>query len=117
MRTKILFLLTIFCLPLLISGCATQQDVESPPIVASSVQPSNTVTISGWFATVWNGEPHYSITNDQGQTTQLLLDEELAKPLGGPLALDRKRVIVSGEIVNDPQGALRVLSIRFEGGQ
>lgn len=103
MRTKILLILFVFCLSLSISACAPK--------------PSNTVTITGWFSTIWNGEPHYSITDDQGQTTRLVLDEELAKPLGGPLALDRKRVIVSGEIVNDPQGALRVLSIRFEDGQ
>lgn len=103
MRTKSLLILFVFCMSLSISACASK--------------PANTVTITGWFSTIWNGEPHYSITDDQGQTTRLVLDEELAKPLGGPLALDRKRVIVSGEIVNDPQGALRVLSIRFEDGQ
>lgn len=75
------------------------------------------VTITGWLTTVWNGEPRYSITDDQGKTTTLLLDEELAKPLGGPLALDRKRVILSGKMVNEAQGVVRVLTIRFDGGR
>ena len=116
----------IFCLVFLLSGCIPQLQTnenavtiapptnESAATIASPTQPSQIVTITGWFTTIWNTEPHYSITDDQGQTTRLLLDEELAKPLGVPLELDRKRVTVMGEIVNEPQGALRVLSISFE---
>ena len=108
--------LIIVCL-ILLSGCTAQkQSVESTATVAVSTQSPNIVTITGWFTTVWNGEPHYSITDDQGQTTRILLDVELAKPFGGPLELDRKRVTVTGEFVNDPQGALRILSINIEGG-
>ena len=117
MRAKVLICLIILCLTFPLLGCSTQQTIESTATAVLPTQPPNTVNISGWFTTIWNGGPHYSITDDQGQTTRLLLDEELTKPLGGPLALDRKRVTVSGEIVNDPQGALRVLSIRFEDGQ
>lgn len=109
--------LILFCLIFLLSGCTAQkQNVESTATVAVSTQSPNIVTITGWFTTVWNGEPHYSITDDQGQTTRILLDVELAKPFGGPLELDRKRVTVTGEFVNDPQGALRILSINIEGG-
>ena len=109
--------LILFCLIFLLSGCTAQkQSVESTATVAVSTQSPNIVTITGWFTTVWNGEPHYSITDDQGQTTRILLDVELAKPFGGPLELDRKRVTVTGEFVNDPQGALRILSINIEGG-
>jgi len=105
------------CLFLLLSSCIAQpQNIESTVTIAPPTQSSSPVTITGWFTTVWNGEPHYSITDDQGQTTRVLLDVELAKPFGGPLELDRKRVTVTGEFVNDPQGALRILSINIEGG-
>jgi hypothetical protein len=73
------------------------------------------VTITGWFTTIWNGKPHYSITDDQGQVTQLLLDDETAKPLGGPLELDRKRITIVGEIISDSPRIVRVLSVQFAG--
>ena len=86
---------------------------ESTPHVLRTQLP-NTVIITGWFTTVWNGGPHYSITDDQGQTTLLLLDDEIAKPLGGPLELDRKRVTIVGEITRDSPRTIRVLSVKFE---
>ena len=87
---------------------------EVQPTVASfETQPSKQVTITGWFTTIWNDEPLYSITDDQGQTTQLLLDDETAKPLGGPLELDRKRVTIVGEIISDSPRTVRVLSVQF----
>jgi hypothetical protein len=99
----------------------TSPDIPSKPItksaetpaVITSAPPKKQVTITGWFTTIWNGEPHYSITDDQGQTTQLLLDDEIAKPLGGPLELDRKRVTIIGEIVSDSPRIVRVLSVQF----
>jgi len=107
----------ISCLFFLLSSCIAQpQNIESAATITPPAQSSSLVTITGWFTTVWNGEPHYSITDDQGQTTRILLDVELAKPFGGPLELDRKRVTVTGEFVNEPQGALRILSINIEGG-
>ncbi len=103
---------------LLVSACVVQQDVKSQELEISYPAGSiNTVTITGWFTTIWNEEPHYAITDDEGQEIQLLMDEELIRPLGGPLALDRKRVMVIGEFVNDPQGTLQVRSIRFADGE
>ena len=87
---------------------------EGQPTAASfETQPSKQVTITGWFTTIWNDEPRYSITDDQGQTTQLLLYDETAKPLGGPLELDRKRVTIVGEIISDSPRIVRVLSVQF----
>ncbi|MBC8422418.1 MAG: hypothetical protein H8E01_00145 [Chloroflexi bacterium] len=66
------------------------------------------VSLSGWFTTIW-GDPKpgpggkpieiYMLTDDTGQSTQLLLNEELARSLGGILSLNRKRVIVEGKWV------------------
>jgi hypothetical protein len=111
MHTKGFFCLVILCLALF--GCTAQQTLESTATVVSPTQRSNTVTITGWFTTVWNGEAHYSITDDQGQTTELLMEDEIAKPLGGPLQLDRKRVTITGEIVSDSPRTVRVLSVQF----
>ncbi len=57
---------------------------------------------SGMFTIIWgdsrSGSPtmRYLLTEDNGQTTSLLMDEALAVPLGGILALDRRRITVSG---------------------
>jgi hypothetical protein len=72
------------------------------------------VSINGWFTTVWNGEPHYFITDDQGVTTRLLMDDKLAEPLGGPLELDRKRVSLTGLVTGESPVTVQVLSIQFE---
>jgi hypothetical protein len=90
----------------------------SNPEAQGSATPFETPTpkqviITGWFTTIWNEEPHYSITDDQGQNTELLLDAKTAKPLGGPLQLDRKRVTIVGEIISDSPRIVRVQSVRF----
>ncbi len=108
------FRLLVFCLIVPLFGCSVQPTIH--PTMKSTTTP-NLVTITGLFTTIWNGGPHYSITDDQGQTTQLLLDDETAKPLGGPLELDRKRVTVQGVMVDDPPGALQVLSVSMGGGE
>ena len=78
---------------------------------AAAEQP---IALSGWFTVIWNHRTHYFLTDDQGQWTELLLDEEMVKPFGGPLAFNRKRVKIAGERVAAPPGAVRVLSIAFE---
>lgn len=113
MHTKGFYCLIILCLAFQLPGCTAQQNIESTGTVVSPTKLPNTVTITGWFTTVWNDEPHYSITDDQGQTTRLLLNEELTKPFGGPLELDRKRVTIVGEMTSDSPRTVRVLSIQF----
>lgn len=73
------------------------------------------VSITGWFTTVWNGDPRYFITDDHGRTTRMLLDADLGRPYGGLLELDRTRVTITGQMVEDPPGAIRVCSIAVEG--
>jgi hypothetical protein len=109
------FLLLNILLGFMLTKCAPLPKT-SPAIPSKATsQPAGTqVTITGWFATIWNDEPHYSITDDKGQTTQLLLEDEIAKPLGGPLELDRKRVTIIGEITSEFPETIRVLSVQFE---
>lgn len=54
----------------------------------------------------------YSLIDDAGRWTTLLLEETLLRSLGGASALDRKRVRATGALV--PPGTLRVRSIDLE---
>lgn len=72
------------------------------------------VSLLGWFHVIWNDRPHYVLIDDQGRSTQLVLDEAVVKPFGGPRALNRKRVKVTGVPEAAPPGAIRVVSIELE---
>ena len=74
--------------------------VPAPPATAQDE------TLTGWFSfTVADyptesglaSEITYTLTEDSGERHELLIDIELMQPLGGPMALNRKRVTVMGE--------------------
>ena len=75
-----------------------------------------TVTLTGWLSIVWNDEPHFFLTQDDGQTVEVLLDEQLTQPLGGPLALDRSRVVVLAVVYPESPDVFQALSIEIEAG-
>ena len=73
--------------------------VFAPPVHAQHQ------TLTGWFTITVADYPTesglapemtYVLTEDSGERHELLLDVELMKPLGGPVALNRKRVTVVG---------------------
>lgn len=68
----------------------------------------------GWFTTIWNGDAHYFLTNQSGEQTELFIDEEVRKKLGGLLSYDRKIVSISGVRVNAPREGLQIASINLE---
>ena len=82
-------------------------------------------TLTGWFSiTVADYPPEsglapemtYALTEDSGERHELLIDVELMRPLGGPVALNRKRVTVGGQYVetlSDAPAQFRVSSIQF----
>jgi M6 family metalloprotease-like protein len=83
-------------------------------------QQASSRRLVGWFHTRW-GDPRggigaarvlHELVDDRGHTTELALDPSNAAQLGGPLALDRKRVHVDGEPITG--GRLRVRSIGLE---
>ena len=112
--------LPVFCLALLLMGCGAQSrgvPVTVTQSAAPTALPTETpaiVSITGWFTTVWNGEPHFSISDDQGQTIHLVLDEALLQSAGGLMALNNQKVTLSGEFVSGAQDALKVLTIHLE---
>jgi hypothetical protein len=84
---------------------------------AYSPTPSSEILkLQGWLSIVWNDEPHFFLTLDDGRTVEVLLDEQLTQPLGGPLALDRSRVIVLAVVSPDAPGVLQAISIEMEAG-
>ncbi len=70
------------------------------------------VTASGWFHIVWNGATRYYLLGDSAQSVELLLDQETARAAEGRLALNRRRVTVSG--VRESATVLRVRSIHAD---
>ena len=94
--------------------CASAALSPPPPATSEpsmSMSGAQQVQVTGWFTTIWGRETIYSVTDDQGKQTRLHFDPELTRPLGGPPALDRKRVTVAGEVVSDDPAVLRVLAI------
>ena len=76
------------------------QAVFAPPA------PAQTQTLTGWFTFMVADYPSeaglvsettYFLTEDSGAWHELLIDVELMRPLGGPVALNSKRVTVEGE--------------------
>ena len=97
--------------------------VFAPPVHAQQQ------TLTGWFSmTIADYPPEsglapemtYVLTEDSGERHELLIDVELMRPLGGPVALNRKRVTVVGQYVetlSDAPAQFRVSSIQFAASQ
>lgn len=80
--------------------------------MSDSIVPDQTaVTVTGWFTTVRNGEPHYTLTDDRGEEYELTIDEKKLENLGGPLHLDRKRITVRGALQSQQPKRILVSSI------
>lgn len=65
----------------------------------------------GVFHIVWGDGPRYFLADEQGNDLTLVLDEALAHPFGGPRALDRTRVCLTGARDNATPSTLRVLTL------
>jgi hypothetical protein len=81
-----------------------------------TLTPEPAVTLRGWLSIVWNDQPHFFITDDSGQTVEVLLNEHLTAPFGGPLALDRTRVVVRAVVTEESPTLFQALSIEREAG-
>ena len=74
--------------------------------VCTPLAEAQQATLTGWFTFIVADYPSeaglvsettYFLTEDPGERHELLIDVELMRPLGGPVALNRKRVTVVGE--------------------
>lgn len=104
---------------------ATALILVSIPILASAGVHAQTNTSTGWFSIIW-GDPapgsnlpptiQYFLTDDQGVTTELLLDEDVARSAGGVLSLQRQRVRVVGQNVQTaPDGTTSRIRVQTIG--
>ena len=96
--------------PLLAQTATLPTATQSLPAPTSE----STVTLRGWLSIVWNDQPHFFITDDNGETVEVLLDEVLTRPLGGPLSLDRSRVVVLAVVTQGSPGLFQALWIERE---
>ena len=83
-------------------------------------------SLTGWFTFIVADYPPesgldpeitYTLTEDSGERHELLIDVELLQPLGGPVAVNRKRVTVAGEWESSGAAApeqFRVSSIHLD---
>ncbi len=76
----------------------------------ASAQEAVPISLSGWFSVVWgdaragSSTTTYTLTDENGVTTQLALDEMLVQSLGGILQYDRQYVNVEGSWLDVSQG-------------
>jgi len=71
------------------------------------------LSLTGWLHVIWNGEPRFVLIDDRGAATRVVIDPLLARPFGGPRALNQKRVTITGERAPDQTETVRALSIEL----
>jgi hypothetical protein len=78
------------------------------------------LSLSGWFHVIWADPlagatdepgPRYVVVDDQERWTEIVLDEKQVRALGGPLALNHKRVTIAGEWERNLPGSREGLSV------
>ena len=101
-----------------------------PPLPLSALaahQPAQIESVTGWLTVLWGdgqlganiSKQIYFITDDNGTSTRLDLDGQLLQSAGGLMALNGKRVVVTGQRVRTfAQGVstevLQVQSVRLD---
>jgi len=81
---------------------STELPPTKPPTTGSLPIERQAWSQFGWFSIIWGdslegtSQTVYTLTDDRGQTTILMLDETLAQSLGGVLSFNRKYVNVQG---------------------
>jgi M6 family metalloprotease-like protein len=97
----------------------TELPPTEPPTTGSMPIEGQDWSQSGWFSIIWGDGPEgasqtvYTLTDNSGQTTVLVMNETLTQSLGGVLSLNRKYVSVQGVWAAplSVQGASMVLSV------
>jgi hypothetical protein len=93
------------------AGATAPTPQAASPSRANSSSTTEPRSLEGWLSIVWNEYPHFFLTDDDGRTVEILLDEQLTTPLGGPLALDRSRVIVLAVVSPETPSVFQAISI------
>jgi M6 family metalloprotease-like protein len=111
--------LAVLALALVVGTSACRDETMAPNTAAPDLTAAAPSARSGWFHTQW-GDPRgsrgaaqvrHELVDDRGNATVLELDEGLLARLGGPLALDRRRITVDGAPSADGRLAVRSLQV------
>lgn len=92
------------------SVSVTPDTTPEPPPVTNL----DKTTLTGWLTIVYNGEQKYLLTDDAGETSELLINDMLLTRLGGPLAIDRTRVTIVGYQEDRYHDEIIVLTLKKE---
>ena len=122
---KLLLSSIIILSTLIINACGTSGGAESgenpttpaPPSLPTEnldESPTGDTTITGWFTIVYNGEGHYTISEENGQKTRLIIAESILQDAGGTLKFDRQKVIVTGRLLSESPREFQVQSIQLQ---
>lgn len=95
------------------SACSPAAREAASPAAPSPDRAAQEGAVVGVFHIIWNTLPRYFVADDTGVTHELLLDEQKTRALGGPLALNGKRVRVTGAPDAARSELLRVDSIQL----
>ena len=116
MRRTFLLISVMGAALLLSSGVALFSGLVRGGSPAAEAQTAPDETLSGVFSVLW-GDPRpgsgeeaeirFMLTDDRGEETELL-DQSVARPAGGPLALNGEQVTVEGTSVSADQPLERV---------
>lgn len=116
-RALILILLVSLLIPFTNPNSTSAiQDYHPEQSAGPTSKLQNSESLSGWFLVVWsdpqpdglpsNG-PAYLLRDDSGRSIRLLLDADLLRSQGGVLALDRRRVTVTGRWLSNEAVAVQ----------
>lgn len=89
------------------AGCQPPGDPAARPEFSSD----------GFVNIVWNDQPHYIFTSSDGLIYELLLPEETAAALGGPLALNNRRVSLEGRLGCAAVDQVEVIRLEIQSAQ
>ena len=87
-----------------VAGTAVVSPLPPAAKITTTARAEPATSLTGWFTIIWgDGQPGskqtseiYNLTDDQGKRTQLLIDEQTLRSVGGPLAINGQRVTVVG---------------------
>lgn len=103
----------LLAIALLAAACSPAAREAAPSPAPAADRAAQGESVVGLFHIIWNTLPRYFVADDAGVTRELLLDEQKTRALGGPLALNGKRVRVTGAADAARPELLRVDSIQL----
>jgi hypothetical protein len=111
--TRVLTLETPLAVPTDVPVEQTALPISTPVLAPETPELGKQITMTGWFVIVYNGGPHYSVTEADGAKAVLEISETAAAEWGGVRQFDRQRVTVQGKVVIQNPLTIQVTHIQL----